>query len=41
MRATLEGDKLIGSYLDRDRTVSWVGVRPPKWPAADANAKHN
>jgi hypothetical protein len=41
MRATLEGDKLIGSYLDRDRTVNWVGVRPPKWPAADANAKHN
>jgi hypothetical protein len=39
-RAKLEGDKLIGTVPDRDRTVNWVGVRPPKWPAADANAKH-
>ena len=23
-----------------DRTINWVGVRPPKWPAANANAKH-
>jgi hypothetical protein len=23
------------------RVVNWVGVRPPKWPAADANAKHS
>lgn len=23
-----------------ERVVNWVGVRPPKWPAADANAKH-
>ena len=40
-RATLEGEKLIGSHTDRDRIINWVGVRPPKWPAADANAKHN
>jgi Domain of Unknown Function (DUF1080) len=39
-RATLEGGKLIGSTTDRDRTINWVGVRPPKWGAADANAKH-
>jgi hypothetical protein len=39
-RAKLEGDKLIGSVPDRDRTISWVGVRPPKWPKANANAKH-
>jgi hypothetical protein len=39
-RATLQGDKLIGSHTDRDRTINWVGVRPPKWPASDANAKH-
>ena len=40
-RARLEGGKLIGSHTERDRTINWVGVRPPKWPAADANAKHN
>ena len=39
-RATLEGGKLIGSTTDRDRTINWVGVRPPKWGAVDANAKH-
>jgi len=39
-RAKLEGGKLIGSTTDRDRTINWVGVRPPTWPAADANAKH-
>jgi hypothetical protein len=39
-RARLEGGKLIGSHLERDRTINWVGVRPPKWPAANANAKH-
>jgi hypothetical protein len=40
-RAKLEGDKLVGSHMDRDRTVNWVGVHPPKWPAVNANAKHN
>jgi len=39
-RAKLEGDKLVGSHMERDRTVNWVGVRPPNWPAADANARH-
>ena len=40
-RAKLEGGKLIGSHAEGNRTVNWVGVRPPKWPAADANAKHS
>ena len=39
-RAKLEGGKLIGTVPDRDRTINWVGVRPPKWPASDANGKH-
>jgi hypothetical protein len=38
-RAKLEGAKLVGTTTDRDRTINWVGVRPPKWPTADANAK--
>jgi hypothetical protein len=40
-RAKLEGDKLVGTHLDRDRMVNWVGVRPPKWPAVNASAKHD
>jgi len=24
-----------------ERTVSWVGVRPPAWPPSDANARHS
>jgi hypothetical protein len=39
-RAKLQGDKLIGSHVDRERTIEWVGVRPPRWPAANANAAH-
>lgn len=39
-RATLKGDKLTGSVTMGDRTLNWVGVRPPKWPAANANAAH-
>jgi len=38
-RAKLEGPKLVGTTTGVDRTISWVGVRPPTWPAADANAK--
>jgi hypothetical protein len=40
-RATRQGEKLIGSHSERDRTINWVGVRPPTWPKADANAKHS
>lgn len=39
-RAKLDGGKLIGTVPDRDRTINWVGVRPPTWPASNANAKH-
>ena len=24
-----------------ERVINWVGIRPPVWPKADANAKHN
>ena len=37
-RATLEGGKLIGTTAAADRTINFVGVRPPKWPASNANA---
>jgi hypothetical protein len=40
-RAKLQGDKLVGSHKERDRAIEWVGVRPPKWPASNANARHN
>jgi hypothetical protein len=40
-RAKLEGDKLKGSVKANDRTIDFVGVRPPKWGNYDANAKHS
>jgi len=39
-RARVQGEKLIGSTTSGDRTIEFVGVRPPKWPAADASAPH-
>ncbi len=39
-RARLEGNTLVGTILDRGTPVAVVGVRPPQWPAADANAQH-
>jgi hypothetical protein len=36
----VEGDKLIGHHTERDRTVNWVGVRPPKWPSASSSGQH-
>jgi hypothetical protein len=39
-RAKVEGDKLIGHHTERDRTVNWVGVRPPKWPSASSSGQH-
>lgn len=39
-RARLVGGKLTGEATVRDRKLSWVGVRPPTWPAANANAAH-
>ena len=39
-RARLEGGRLLGSVPEGSRTVTWVGVRPPVWPAAHANGDH-
>lgn len=49
-RARIEGDRLVGRHTVRsggrggtpatERVVNWVGVRPPTWPASDANAAH-
>lgn len=39
-RVRLEGGKLVGTILDRGTAVSVVGVRPPEWPAANANGAH-
>jgi hypothetical protein len=39
-RARLEGGRLLGSVPEGSRTVTWVGVRPPVWPAANANGDH-
>jgi hypothetical protein len=39
-RARIQGDKLAGTVKTPERTIEFVGVRPPKWPAADANASH-
>lgn len=38
--AKLQGDRLVGSVQLPTRRVEFVGVRPPKWPKADANAAH-
>ena len=39
-RAKVERGKLVGSTKERDTPIQWVGVHPPTWPPADANAKH-
>jgi len=39
-RAKLQGGKLSGSMKQGDRTVEFVGTRPPKWGKYDANAPH-
>lgn len=39
-RARLHDGRLAGRLVHGDRTVNWVGTRPPTWPAADANAPH-
>ena len=39
-RARLEGPKLVGTIQDRGTPVAVVGVRPPQWPAANANGQH-
>jgi hypothetical protein len=39
-RATLDGGKLVGTTKAGERAINFVGVRPPKWPPSNANAKH-
>jgi hypothetical protein len=39
-RATLDGGKLVGTTKAADRTINFVGVRPPKWPPSNANGTH-
>ena len=39
-QAKLDGAKLVGTTKAADRTVNFVGVRPPKWPASNANGTH-
>ena len=39
-KVRLEGGKLVGTIMDRGTAIPVTGVRPPKWPAANANAKH-
>jgi hypothetical protein len=39
-RARVNGDKLTGTIKTPDATTEFVGARPPKWPAANANAAH-
>jgi hypothetical protein len=39
-KASLKDGKLVGSVTFRERTINWVGVRPPKWAAANANGPH-
>jgi hypothetical protein len=40
LRARLKGNSLVGNTRAGDRSVEFAGVRPPMWPAADANARH-
>ena len=39
-RARIQADKLAGTIKTPARTIEFIGVRPPKWPAFDANAAH-
>jgi hypothetical protein len=39
-RAHIEKGKLAGTFTRGEATVQWVGVRPPKWKAANASAAH-
>ena len=39
-RAKRKGDRLEGSTTAGEQTIAFTGVRPPSWPAANANATH-
>jgi hypothetical protein len=39
-RARVENGKLVGRLTTGPETIPWVGVRPPDWSSANANAAH-
>lgn len=39
-RARIEGEALVGTVTEGDRTIEWVGRRPPTWGDTNANADH-
>ena len=44
-RGRIENGRLVGTTTTLRRSgepsvINWIGVRPPDWPAADANAAH-
>lgn len=39
-RVRRDGDRLVGTFNDRGTEVAVIGMRPPVWPEADANARH-
>jgi hypothetical protein len=39
-RARVEDGKLVGALTTGAEKVAWVGMRPPKWGKANANATH-
>lgn len=38
-RAKVVGDRLAGTMSDGERTVKWVGIRPPHWKKHNVNRK--
>lgn len=39
-RAKVDDGRLLGSATERGTVINWIGVRPPQWGEANANAKH-
>jgi hypothetical protein len=39
-RVRRDGDRLVGTILDRGTPVQVIGVRPPTWPPSNANGQH-
>ena len=40
-KVRLEGGKLVGTIMERGTAIPVTGVRPPKFPGANANGKHS
>jgi 3-keto-disaccharide hydrolase len=39
-RAKVQDGKLLGTLTSGEQQIAWIGVRPPKWGAYNANGKH-